>query len=65
MRVLVVSKSLCGNVSNQVQYNNTIPPLNITPTYLQHNITLLIPIVILPYHTRLQMKFSFFLPNLR
>ena len=32
---------------------------------LQHNITLFIPIVILAYHTRLQIKFLFILPNLK
>ena len=40
-------------------------PVYITPTYLQHNITLLISIVILADHTRLQIRFSLIPLNLQ
>ena len=63
--MLVVTKSLFGYVSNQVQcdmesaifhlfiyyYYNTIPSPKYYTHILQHNITLLIPTVILVYHS--------------
>ena len=40
-------------------------PVYITPTYLRHNITLLILIVTLAHHTRLQIRFSLIPHNLQ
>ena len=44
---------------------NTIPYPKYYTNILQYNITLLIPIVIHAYHTRLQIKLLFILPNLQ
>ena len=46
-------------------YYTIPPPVYITPAYLRHNITLLIPIVILAHHTHLQTRFSLIPHNLQ